>query len=768
MADENKIKTKIELEGEKQYSSAIKSAQRDLRTLRSEMKAETAELGKNATAQQKAEVKAKSLQKQIAAQEKIVKACRDALDEVKKKYGDNEDAVAQYTTKLNSARTVLANMKNELDKTGDEFGDVTEEVKQSNVEVRSFAESLESIGSAGLAISGFLSDTFKGMLGTVKSAATEVWQSVTEVAARANNWTDLASYYGSSAGQIQQWDNAISDAAGSFNDFITLVNMLSFGGKDKNIAELLGLSDVNYSNSIEFTELVLKRLKELKGELSQSAYDDLMGNIFGTKKSQSVNWFVSNLDAVLGGLEKYDAEAGGFGLDDEQLQTMNDLWVKVNGINTMWSAFKSSFLAGAFGELGLELTGDAQGILSALNDFMKAENQEDRDAALQEVKDGLKEFFEDLGTALSEGIRTLDEIGGELQNSEDGTVRMLGTVLSGISDALEWFTQEDNIDKVVTGFKALLAVWAGGEIAGAIGKLAALAANIALVKNAGGIFGMFGKGKAAGDAATAAGSAATAATAAGSAAGTATGVVNAGAISTAIANFLTSWKGVAGSAVLYGVPMWDRLKEANRKKDAENQAIMDMAAEAAPSVTRNTREQNQRGLRLLLAGLVNDQGTIDEITQEAAPAVSPIREGNGQELNLTEQQRQAAEIFWDAFRDDQDFSDDEWNAYEGAFKGFEGLFDELETRINNFIQRTPDDSWRSYEDIPAEIFSEIGGMNGASQSLDNASNTLKGLPALMAAAVRNGVSNIVVTIDGQKAGSLLAPYVSQSVAREIV
>ena len=46
------IKQKIVLEGEKEYRNALKEAQRNLKTLRSELKAETAELGKNATEQQ--------------------------------------------------------------------------------------------------------------------------------------------------------------------------------------------------------------------------------------------------------------------------------------------------------------------------------------------------------------------------------------------------------------------------------------------------------------------------------------------------------------------------------------------------------------------------------------------------------------------------------------------------------------------------------------------------------------------------------------------
>ena len=110
----NDIKQRIVLDGEKEYSNALKEAQRNLKVLRSELKAETAELGKNATEQQKNETRLKNLQKQIREQEKVVKTYEAALQEVKDKYGDNEEAVAKWEVKLNDARTALANMKNQL------------------------------------------------------------------------------------------------------------------------------------------------------------------------------------------------------------------------------------------------------------------------------------------------------------------------------------------------------------------------------------------------------------------------------------------------------------------------------------------------------------------------------------------------------------------------------------------------------------------------------------------------------------------------------
>ena len=110
----NEIRQKIILEGEREYKEALKEANRNLKTLRSELKAETAELGKNATEQQKTEIRVKSLQKQIQEQEKIVKTYTAALNEVREKYADNEDEIAKWEIKLNDARTALANMKNGL------------------------------------------------------------------------------------------------------------------------------------------------------------------------------------------------------------------------------------------------------------------------------------------------------------------------------------------------------------------------------------------------------------------------------------------------------------------------------------------------------------------------------------------------------------------------------------------------------------------------------------------------------------------------------
>ena len=197
------IKRKIVLEGEKEFSAAIRDAQRNLKTLRSELKAETAELGNNATAQQKAETRAKSLQKQIAEQEKIVKTLQAAMAEAKEQYGDNEEVVAKWEQKLNDARATLANMKNSLaetsqavKETGSSFQAAADGASSTANATKGAADALDNLGSVGEKVSGAIETAFVVMIAAVTGAVYAMFDLVSETAAKVNGWEDIAGYWG--------------------------------------------------------------------------------------------------------------------------------------------------------------------------------------------------------------------------------------------------------------------------------------------------------------------------------------------------------------------------------------------------------------------------------------------------------------------------------------------------------------------------------------------------------------------------------------------
>ena len=475
----NDIKQKIVLEGEKQYRDAIKDAQRNLKTLRSELKAETAELGRNATEQEKAQKKVESLKKQITEQEKIVKANKDALEEVRQKYADNADAIAKYEQKLNDSRTALANMKNELDGVGQGFKKVEADAGMATVATKSVADSLEKLSGIGDAISSGIENAFTGMLDTIKGAVSEVWQLIAETAAKANNWTDLAGFYGTTAEGIQEMERAINGmGAGKFDSFINMMNRLAWGGKEKKITELLGVSDVNYEDKMQYAMAVMEAMQKFQQGHTKDQYDNMMTEIFGAKKSADVTWLLNNWDAILEKKEEYKDK--GYLLDADEVENMNQVQLDLFDIEQKWDMLKGKFASG-FGNVTLDITTHVSGALDALAKYFDAESPEEREEALEEFHSELLGAFEAMAAAIREGIAILEQVSAELKESEDPIVSGIGTILGGLVSALKWLT-EDNMKNVVSALEILAAFWLTGKGASMAAKIASTVANIKLIR----------------------------------------------------------------------------------------------------------------------------------------------------------------------------------------------------------------------------------------------------------------------------------------------
>lgn len=747
MPGEGELKARIVLEGEKEYSSSIKEAQRNLRTLRSELKAESAELGRNASEQQKNEVRARSLQKQIAEQEKIVKACRSALDEARQKYGDNADAVAKYEQKLNTARATLANMRNGLEEVSEGFDDAGDAAGQAMVETRSFSEALGSIGQAAGAISDSIEALFTGLINTVSGAIETIWGEMVDLAAKSNGYVDLAGFWGTDPITIQKWANAVGHASANLNDLEDIVTKINGKEAAKKVAELTGVSSENYQDQFAYAMAVMDAMSRMETKQRNAAAFELFGGRQATKAMDLLN----DWGTVLEYLNKYDVENGGIGMSEEQLQQMSALYDQVNGINSTWTAFKDSFLAG-LAPLALDLTSNAQGFLDSFISFMDADSQEARDAAMEEMEKNLTEFFTKLGEAIAAAAQALDQAGTEMQGSENGIIRAIGTVLTSLADVLEWFSTDGNIDKVVHAFEALAAAWTAAKFVQGIANLASLAANLTLIKSGGGIlaalFGLGAKG-AAGAAAGAAGSAA--AGAAGGAAGLTLGAMFKGLASTII-------KAVPWAAGAY-------ILGENALTAQGNDDIVDKDG--------NLRPEMQKDFVVKANGDVMVTNKEHSLYAEDSSGLiwpkEPEPEPEKPGLQLTPEQMAAAQAFWDDWRKNPgDFSDESWDAFESAFSGFESTFDELNKRMDEYAFDTHPDTWQEMEDIPQEIFGGMEGFNSGAASLDNASATLQGLPAGILAAVRAGVSNIVVTLDGSAVGGLVSPYVSTIIGRQMI
>ena len=718
------IRQKIVLEGEKEYSAAIKDAQRNLKTLKSELKAETAELGKNATAQQKAEVKTKSLQKQIAEQEKIVKANREALEEVRAKYGDNAEAVAKWEQKLNESRATLANMKNSLEDVSSGMKSVETSTEMGVVAANSFADSLQKVADAGGSISSAIEDAFTSIASKIAETVQQVWESVVDLAARSNNLVDLAGFWNTDVTTIQKYQGAVAEVSGTLEDLSGLVTKIN--SKDsKKITELVGVSKENYKDQWEYAMAVMDAMSKMSTEQRNAAGFELFGK--GATKAFDL---LNDWDKVLANLDKYDVEKGGYGLTEEQLNNMSDLYDKVNGLKQSWQSLKDMATVQLFGDLALNITGNLQNIVDAFKEYFQADNQADKDAALQKVKDNIIEIFRNIKDAIDEGLKMLDELAEELKGSDDSTARALGNVLSTIVDALEWFTKEENWQAVKIGFEALIGIWAAGKIASAVGNLAAFVAHLTTI-------GIFNGGSAAASAASA-----------GSAAG-------------------ASWGSAFASAAMKAAPflafLYTLCNPSSGSDALGNNDLLDENGNL-------TAEAQAYGFKLDENGeLYQDPDALDPkyVTPEHLEWLKNQPKEEVEYVDLEDEPRvytaedmdNAVQDWWDAWRDG---ADDEESAFEYLKEvfgdDFGAVWDQIIAKLDEMENQT------NMEDIPSDWWSSVVNKDGlTSEDISG----FRSVPGLMLAAVRNGVSGIKVSMDGRTVGTLVAPYVSQMIARDM-
>lgn len=471
------IKQKIELNGEKEYNAALREANRNLRTLRSELKAETAELGANATAQQKNEARSKSLQKQIAEQEKVVKTLKDALAEAKKDYGDNEYVVAKWETKLNEARATLGNMKNELDGLGQAYQGVNESTEMGIVATKSFADSVASIASVGDSVSSAIEDIFTGLLDRVSDVVVELWDLIGETAAKANSWADIAGYWNTDTANVEKWARAVKASGNSFEDFETIVSRINLGGKGKQIAEMLGISDANYEDQWSYAIAVMDRIAELQGK--GTLPDDFWETVFGEKKATKAKDIVNDWATVQEGLERYDADKGGFGVGTEALETMSRLHEQISTVEQDIEAIKDKIAAG-FGTISMDLLFNVSGGLEAINDILNAETEAEREEAVKKLEQNVSELFGKVADAIRAGIEVLGDVGEELAGSDDPIVAAIGKIMQDIADALEWMVNHS--EEVKKAFETIFSVWLIGRLSSIAGKLTSIIAQINLIK----------------------------------------------------------------------------------------------------------------------------------------------------------------------------------------------------------------------------------------------------------------------------------------------
>ena len=707
----NEIKQTIRLDGEREYNSALQAAQRNLRTLRTELKAETAEMGANATAQQKNEARAKSLQKQIKEQEKVVETLRKALEEAKKDYGDNEDVVQKWEQKLNQARTTLANMTNELSTLENGMRGASSATAEGVVASKSFADAVQSIATIGDSVSGALANIFTGLVDTVRDTVEQLWDFIGQTAEKANQWTDIAGYWNTDASTIQQWAHAVGASANSFNDLEAAVSRINLGGKAKEITELLGVSKVNYNSDWEYAIAVLDRLAELRGAGQDT--DEMWETIFGEKKATKVIDLINDWSTIQDNLKTFDAENGGFGMDAETLSTMNDVWTQMQEIEEKWATIQQS-VAGGLAPIAADLTINVSGALDALNAFMKAGTKEEQDAALEDLKTNIQQFFAKVRQIIEQALILLKDIGTEWADDDDPVIAGIGKLFLGIEETLQWII--DNSKAVGIALAGIFGLGLAAKIGTFAVSIGAMAAQLKVIQG----FGALSAGKEVAE---------TAAESSGVAAGA---KIKDFLTSAAFKDVMQAALGVGGAAAIAGGLIW----AGNERNTNEYIRGSEKAIERA-SGDEETQE--------LLRQYIHAQHNLEEYT------------GSG---NVN---GPFAEFLYGAVEEASEKLLANEHGYE-ALSAYSDWRQENSYGNNDWIM--PESMKLAAEEGIAEGIRQAYGESGTGQqntALTDGLNGLKGLPALISGAVVKGMSGIKVYMDKYVVGNLVSETVSQAI-----
>lgn len=450
MASDGTIASKLQLDGEQQYKKVLNDAYRSLRVLRSELKAETAELGRNASEQDKARTKMASLQKQIQQQQQIVKTLEKALADSKKEYADNAEVQDKWEEKLNKARATLADMQNAL---GDceeglsKFSDSMKETASSSGEamqtVVSFNDAMKSIGNIAGTIGGALGGIFTNTVDTMRDMVEEMFNLMSLAWSAASDWKDIQAVWGGSLADIEKVYKGM-EIQGIGADTVTgamqkLTANIHKGGDDVEAAlKEMGMTESQFSSHFDMFKAIMDDLSN--HTRSDNERYNLAAALFGEKKGSDV---LLMLDKWKTGLNQYtkDFEETGLALSSPQIEALEEVSQKITEVQTLWDGIKTNIGAKLSEILNMDqLSEDALAILRTIGGILNSEGEK-RAELVVTLSDQISSLVTDLSNSIGNLSSFLEELGGDLQKSDNPLVRFIGQLISGLGGILDWLAE---------------------------------------------------------------------------------------------------------------------------------------------------------------------------------------------------------------------------------------------------------------------------------------------------------------------------------------
>lgn len=511
----HEIKTRLSMEGEQQYRSAMKEAANSIKVLDSELKLAESQFKKTGDAQEYLTKKAEILQKEIAAQKEAVAAAEKALadmaangvDKNDRKYQQWETTLNNAKTKLNNLETAAKTTSEQIKKQGESAGDAvkpTEEFGEAAGDAADagskFKEALAGLG-INLSLQGVIDaiDSVEQKLISGIKRASEFAKELWDLGTASGNWADTvateASRLGVDVETYQQMQHASkivdTDVSAIAKEYTRIVQDQNSWAAEiqKSISdhEKDSKKDVHYIADAEqkmndlgiATREAGANYKAANPEFrsAEEIFWDIIDVLHNTTNEVDRNRLAVELlgkqwqqfnPIIEAGSEAYKEQMEwakeNATVSQEQVEALGKLNDAQMQLESRWDSLQNSFwanLAPALTEVA-NLLGDATG---KLQEFLNsAEGQE----AMSALNDALSGLVKSLAGELN---------GDTFANILDKAKK----AIEGLTSALEW--AGNNGDTIVNTLKGVAAAIAGMEVAKDVLKFLQMINNVKTLAN---------------------------------------------------------------------------------------------------------------------------------------------------------------------------------------------------------------------------------------------------------------------------------------------
>lgn len=420
------IGPKIGIEGEKEYRDALKNIIQQTKTLGSEMEAVAASFGKNADAQEKAAARGAVLDKQIKAQEALVKKLAEAVAKSAESYGETDTRTLKWKESLNKANADLGKMRNSVGDLSGDLDDVSESMDKSAKGASLFGDMLKANLASEAIVAGIrkTADALK----TVSASVIDLGKkAISAFADQEQLVGGVETLFGDAAGAVRDYaQSAFSTAGLSANEYMETVTGFS--------ASLIAAVAGDTQLAAQKADMALRDMSDNANKMGtdmasiQNAYqgfakqnytmlDNLKLGYGGTKEemqrlladAQKLSGVTYNIDSfadIVDAIHVVQTEIGITGTTAQEAATT--ITGSANAMGAAWKNLVAGFADPSANISGL-VGGLAESVKNYLSNLLPAIGQ-----FLPSLSAGLTEIVAQLAPFLVQSIQTLlpDLIGG--------------------------------------------------------------------------------------------------------------------------------------------------------------------------------------------------------------------------------------------------------------------------------------------------------------------------------------------------------------------